>query len=93
MDCCPLCGKPVQENDKAFGCTAWREGCHFTVWKNCLERGGGPVINKKIMEMLLKSGSVRGSTGTITLQNNILSFADLSGKTTASCSVVYEKKT
>ena len=91
--CCPLCGKPVQENDKAFGCTAWREGCHFTVWKNCLERGGGPVINKKIMEMLLKSGSVRGSTGTITLQNNILSFADLSGKTTASCSVVYEKKT
>lgn len=30
---CPLCGKPVQENTKAFGCSGWRDGCHFTLWK------------------------------------------------------------
>jgi DNA topoisomerase-3 len=31
---CPTCGKPVVEGSKAFGCSAWREGCTFTIWKS-----------------------------------------------------------
>ncbi len=90
---CPLCGKPVQESPKAFGCSGWRDGCHFTLWKDCLQRGGGPALTAKIVTLLLKDGQVRGSTGTLSLQNNILSFTpkeqDGSG---ISCSVIYEKK-
>lgn len=30
---CPVCGKPVIEGSKGYGCSAWKEGCKFTVWK------------------------------------------------------------
>ena len=30
---CPLCGKPVIENKKAYGCSGWKEGCKFVIWK------------------------------------------------------------
>lgn len=30
---CPCCGKDIVENSKAFGCTGWKEGCKFTIWK------------------------------------------------------------
>lgn len=31
---CPLCGNPITENQKAFGCTNWKNGCKYTIWKN-----------------------------------------------------------
>ena len=71
---CPLCGKAVQENSKAFGCSAWREGCHFTLWKDALRRGGGPALTEKLVTLLLEKGSVKGSTGTIALANGQLTF-------------------
>ena len=30
---CPKCGKDILENSKAFGCSGWKEGCKFTIWK------------------------------------------------------------
>lgn len=30
---CPLCGKPINENSKAYGCSGYKEGCKFTIWK------------------------------------------------------------
>lgn len=30
---CPRCGKSVIENKTAFGCSGWRDGCRFTIWK------------------------------------------------------------
>lgn len=30
---CPKCGKPILENKKAFGCSGWRDGCDFVIWK------------------------------------------------------------
>ncbi|MDD2647268.1 MAG: DNA topoisomerase 3 [Eubacteriales bacterium] len=71
---CPICGAPVQENDKAFGCSKWREGCGFTIWKNALERGGGPAITAPIVKLLLDKKEVRGSTGLIALSGERLSF-------------------
>lgn len=31
---CPLCGKDVIESEKAFGCSGWKEGCKFVLWKD-----------------------------------------------------------
>lgn len=34
---CPKCGGDIVENNKAYGCSNWREadgGCKVTVWKN-----------------------------------------------------------
>lgn len=89
---CPLCGKPVQENSKAFGCSAWREGCHFTLWKDGLKRGGGPVLTEKLISLLLKQHSVKGSTGTIALANGQISFTPNGAETPSVASpIVYQK--
>ncbi len=90
---CPLCGKPVQENSKAFGCSGWREGCHFTLWKDGLKRGGGPELTEKLVQLILEKGAVAGSTGTIQMADGQLSFTP-KGQEAASVSfpVVYSKK-
>src|SRR5205085_2414350 len=30
---CPRCGKPVIEGKRGFGCSGWKEGCPFVLWK------------------------------------------------------------
>ncbi|MBQ9263986.1 MAG: DNA topoisomerase III [Clostridia bacterium] len=89
---CPLCGKPVSENSKAFGCSDWRNGCHFTLWKNALTRGGGPILSEKVVTLLLKNGTVKGSTGVISLQNGQLSFTpNFSEAPSVSTGITYQK--
>lgn len=31
---CPGCGHPVIEREKGFGCSNWKAGCKFTIWKD-----------------------------------------------------------
>jgi len=31
---CPLCGHSVVEGKKGFGCSNWKNGCKFVIWKN-----------------------------------------------------------
>lgn len=38
IGCCPLCGKPVYENKKGYGCSGYKDGCKFVVWKNFLNK-------------------------------------------------------
>ncbi|WP_097006567.1 type IA DNA topoisomerase [Lacrimispora amygdalina] len=54
---CPKCGKPVRENTKAFGCTGYRDGCEFTIWK---EKAG-----KKVTESMVKQLISKGSTSVL----------------------------
>ena len=90
---CPLCGKPVQENSKAFGCSGWREGCRFTLWKDGFKRGGGPELNEKLVKLLLEKNEVKGSTGVIALRDGQLSFTPNGADTPGvSFSVIYTKK-
>ena len=72
-----MCGRgKITENSKAFGCSRWREGCSFTLWKNAVVGAGGPELNAKIVRALLNAsdGSVRGSTGTLRYQNGRVTF-------------------
>ena len=90
---CPLCGKPVQVSDKAYGCSGWREGCHFTLWKDCLARGGGPALNDRLVTMLLRDRTVRGSTGTVVLEDNHIRFLPKDPEQkTVSYPIAYQKK-
>ena len=91
---CPLCGKPVRENEKAFGCSGWKDGCAFTLWKDCLTRGGGPALSAKLVTLLLQQKSVRGSTGTVTLDGESIRFIPGTPEgREVSCPIVYRKKT
>ncbi len=90
---CPLCGQGVQETDKAFGCSAWKSGCAFTLWKDALTRWGGPRLTAAIVTRLLKEREVKGSTGSITLQDEQLCFTRKAENSPAGChSVRYQRK-
>lgn len=74
---CPVCQKgEVTENDKAFGCSRWREGCKFSLWKDAVSRVGGPALNEKVVRALLSApeGELRGSTGTLHYHEGTLGF-------------------
>lgn len=74
---CPVCGKgTVTENEKAFGCSRWKENCGFTIWKNSVTRLGGPEITEKIVKALLAApdGQLKGSTGTLVWKDGKVSF-------------------
>lgn len=35
---CPLCGGDVVENHKAYGCSNYKNGCKFVIWKTILKK-------------------------------------------------------
>ena len=75
LGACPICGEGgIYENSKSFYCSRYREGCRFTVWKDALVKLGGPEINAKLMKLCLEKKRVRGSTGTIILENGRMQF-------------------
>lgn len=47
---CPVCGNPIQETAKAFGCAAWREGCKFVIWKKIAGKNISAVQASKILK-------------------------------------------
>jgi DNA topoisomerase-3 len=49
---CPLCGAQVVEQEKSFGCSAWRQGCRFTIWKSI----AGKAISARTAAALLRRG-------------------------------------
>ena len=70
---CPVCGKGgVRESGRAFGCTE-RE-CNFTLWKDCLEKGGGPALTGKLVQLLLEKKQLQGSTGILMMKEGHLLF-------------------
>ena len=89
---CPLCGKGhLQESSLAFSCT--ETGCKCTLWKDCLERGNGPKLTEKLVRLLLEKKQLKGSTGTILLQEGKISFSPIgSDHPSVSRSLIYEKK-
>jgi len=46
---CPLCGKPVFENKKAYSCSGWKEGCRFVIWKVTAGKKITPTQAKKLL--------------------------------------------
>ena len=74
---CPVCKKGrITENEKAFGCSCWKDGCKFTIWKDAVTRVGGPAIDAKLVQALLKAenGDLRGSTGVLHYHEGRVSF-------------------
>lgn len=55
---CPECGKPVTESPKAYGCTGYREGCKFAIWKDALKGLGKKSISKADAKKLLAGQEV-----------------------------------
>lgn len=51
---CPLCGKVVVEGKKGYGCSGWKEGCKFVIWK---EIAGKKLTEKQVKDLLEKAST------------------------------------
>lgn len=66
---CPICGKDIIENSKAYGCSGYKEGCTFTIWKTI----AGKNITKTIATELIKKGRTKEITGFKSKAGNLFS--------------------
>ena len=89
---CPVCGRGgLKENTLAFGCT--EKGCNCTIWKDCLQKGGGPAITGKLLLMLLEKKQLRGSTGIVMIrEGKILFYPNGSEVPSVERSMIYVKQ-
>ena len=56
---CPECGNPIIEGSKGFGCSNWKNGCKFTIWKDDKYiTSFGKTVSKEMVQLLLKNGKV-----------------------------------
>ncbi len=49
---CPLCGATVVEGERSYGCSGWRDGCKFAIWKTI----AGKKVSATTARALLKKG-------------------------------------
>lgn len=57
--CCPKCGSPVVETKKSYGCSDWKSGCKFAIWKSI---SGKRISAAQARQLLAKSrtGQLKG---------------------------------
>ena len=89
---CPVCGKhPLQESARAFSCTDPK--CRCTIWKNGLQRGGGPEMNAALLKLLLEKKQLQGSTGILMLkEGRILFYPSGTDIPSVNQSLIWERK-
>ena len=65
---CPKCKSPVIKGKAGYGCSKWREGCSFVIWK---EYNGKELDEDKIRLLLQKKILLQGL-----VEGMILSLSD-----------------
>ena len=57
---CPICGGQMQETSKGVGCSNWKDGCKYTVWK---VQAGKKLTNAQIHEIIKNKGTLKPIKG------------------------------
>ncbi|MGZ8096145.1 MAG: DNA topoisomerase 3 [Methylosarcina sp.] len=47
---CPLCGHAVIEGRQGYGCSQWKNGCRFVLWKQVLGVAITPVMARQLLQ-------------------------------------------
>ena len=59
LGACPTCGGDIVVGNKAYGCSNWRNGCKFVIWKTMAQR----EIPLEVAQQLLRTGSTAALSG------------------------------
>jgi DNA topoisomerase III len=54
---CPLCHHPIIEGRQGYGCSHWKEGCKFVLWKQAY----GVTITREMACQLLQTGRTQSA--------------------------------
>ncbi len=59
---CPKCGEEIWANAKAYGCSGYKNGCNFVIWKTI---AGKNITESQVKQLLTKkqTGKIKGFTG------------------------------
>lgn len=49
LGACPVCAGDVVEGKKAYGCSNWRNGCRFAIWKTIAKKEISPEIVDQLL--------------------------------------------
>ncbi len=52
---CPVCGNDIVEGRKGFGCSGWKEGCKFVIWKEVAHK---KITLEQAQDLLTKKKTV-----------------------------------
>lgn len=64
------CGAPVVETARAFGCSGWKKGCKFAIWKDDrFITSLGKKVSYEMVKILLEHGKV-GFRGCVSKRGN-----------------------
>ncbi len=78
---------------KPDGFQLYGKDCNCTVWKNCLERGGGPALTGKLLLLLLEKKQLQGSTGILAIRDGKILFYPNGNETpSVNRSLIYVKQ-
>jgi len=47
---CPSCGGAVVDQPKSYGCSRWRDGCKFAIWKTMAGKRISPAMATKLLK-------------------------------------------
>jgi DNA topoisomerase III len=64
---CPKCKNPIIKGKKGYGCSRWREGCQFVLWK---EFQGAELNENQVRSLLQKHIFIKPQGGILTLSEN-----------------------
>jgi DNA topoisomerase III len=66
---CPRCGRAVIAGKRGFGCSGWREGCSFVLWREYKGHAlGDDQIRQLLQRRVLLGPLVFGESGKVVLQ-------------------------
>jgi DNA topoisomerase III len=66
---CPRCGRPVLAGKRGFGCSGWREGCPFVLWREYKGRWlGDEQIRQLLQRRVLLEPPVAGESGKVVIE-------------------------
>ncbi|MGO9921079.1 MAG: DNA topoisomerase 3 [Isosphaeraceae bacterium] len=66
---CPRCGRPVIEGKRGFGCSGWRQGCPFVLWREYKgQRLGDDQIRELLQHRVLLRPLTLADAGPVILQ-------------------------
>lgn len=59
---CPKCGEEIRANSKTYGCSGYKNGCNFVIWKTI---AGKNITESQVKQLLTKkqTGKIKGFTG------------------------------